>query len=199
MDLLTSDDSFIIQMPTSAGKTFIAELAILSTLTKTKQKRCLYISPYRALVNEVEVRLADALGALGFRVSNLVGGFEFDILENFLAVESDVLVTTPEKVDLLFRTRPDYFENLATIVIDEGHMLDEGVPGKKEIDKSKTLANELAQDGTLGRGTSLELLITRLKKKLPEAQFLFLSAVMTEVNADDLFPGFLKKHKNLLK
>lgn len=198
-DLLTSDDSFIIQMPTSAGKTFIAELAILSTLTKSQQKRCLYIAPYRALVNEVEARLADTLGALGFRVSNLMGGFEFDILQNILAVESHVLVTTPEKVDLLFRTRPDYFENLATIVIDEGHMLDEGVPGKTEVDKGKTLAEELAQNGTLGRGTSLELLITRLKKKLPEAQFLFLSAVMPEVNVDDFVTWLSKNAQKPLK
>ena len=198
-NLLTSDDSFIIQMPTSAGKTFIAELAILSTLTKPQQKRCLYIAPYRALVNEVETRLADTLGALGFRVSNLMGGFEFDILQNFLAVESDVLVTTPEKADLLFRTRPEYFKNLATIVVDEGHILDEGVPGKKDVDKGKTLAEELAQYGTLGRGTSLELLITRLKKKLPDVQFLFLSAVMPEVNVDDFVSWLSKNAQKPLK
>ncbi len=192
-DLLTADDSFIIQMPTSAGKTFIAELAILATLTNLTQRRCLYIAPYRALVNEIEDRLADTLGALGYRVSNLAGGFEFDSFQNFLAVESDVLVTTPEKVDLLFRTHPDYFEDIATIVIDEGHMLDGGIPGKNEIDQGKTLADELAQNGTLGRGVSLELLITRLKRKLPHANFLFLSAVMPEINVDD-FVGWLSKN-----
>ncbi len=198
-DLLTSDDSFVIQMPTSAGKTFIAELAILATLTNSLQKRCLYIAPYRALVNEIEDRLADTLGALGYRVSNLAGGFEFDSLQNILAVESHVLVTTPEKVDLLFRTHPDYFENISTIVIDEGHMLDEGIPTQKEIDNDKTLAEALAQNGTLGRGVSLEMLITRLKRKLPQAHFLFLSAVMPEINVDDFVAWLSKNSQKPLK
>lgn len=198
-ELLTSDDSFVIQMPTSAGKTFIAELAILATLTNSSQKRCLYIAPYRALVNEIEDRLAETLGALGYRVSNLAGGFEFDSFQNFLAVESHVLVTTPEKADLLFRTHPDYFENISTIVIDEGHMLDEGIPTEKEVDQGKTLAEVLAQNGTLGRGVSLELLITRLKKKLPQAHFLFLSAVMPEVNVDDFVAWLSKNSQKPLK
>ncbi len=198
-DLLTSDDSFVIQMPTSAGKTFIAELAILATLTNLSQKRCLYIAPYRALVNEIEDRLAETLGALGYRVSNLAGGFEFDSFQNFLAVESQVLVTTPEKADLLFRTHPEYFENIATIVIDEGHMLDEGIPTKNEIDEGKTLAEALAQNGTLGRGVSLEMLVTRLKKKLPQAHFLFLSAVMPEVNVDDFVAWLSNNSQEPLK
>ncbi len=192
-ELLTSDDSFVIQMPTSAGKTFIAELAILATLTNSSQKRCLYIAPYRALVNEIEARLAEMLGALGYRVSNITGGFEFDSFQNFLAVESDVLVTTPEKADLLFRTHPEYFENISTIVIDEGHILDEGIPAQEELDEDKTLAKILAQNGTLGRGVSLEMLITRLKQKLPQAHFLFLSAVMPDVNVDD-FVNWLSKN-----
>ncbi len=198
-NLLTSDDSFIIQMPTSAGKTFIAELAILATLTNSTQKRCLYIAPYRALVNEIEDRLAETLGALGYRVSNLAGGFELDSFQDILAVESHVLVTTPEKADLLFRTHPEYFENIATIVIDEGHMLDEGIPTKREVDKDKTLAQVLAQNGTLGRGISLELLITRLKQKLPQAHFLFLSAVMPEVNVDDFVAWLSKNSQKPLK
>jgi len=198
-DLLIADDSFVIQMPTSAGKTFIAELAILATLTNSPQKKCLYIAPYRALVNEIEARLAETIGALGYRVSNLAGGFEFDSFQNYLAVESNVLVTTPEKADLLFRTHPEYFENIATIVIDEGHMLDEGIPAQEEVDKDKTLAETLAQRGTLGRGVILEMLITRLKQKLPQANFLFLSAVMPEVNVDDFVTWLSKNSQKPLK
>jgi len=169
-------------------------------LTEPSQKHCLYIAPYRALVNEIEDRLADTLGALGYRVSNLAGGFEFDNFQNFLAVESHVLVTTPEKADLLFRTHPEYFENISTIVIDEGHMVDEGVPSQEELKNArKTLAEELAQRGTLGRGTLLEILISRLKQKLPQAHFLFLSAVMPDVNADDFVNWLSKNSQKPLK
>ena len=184
-ELLTTTDGFVVQMPTSAGKTFIAELSILASLTQKEQKRCLYIAPYRALVNEVENKLAETLGAVGYRVSNLAGGFEFDAFQNFLVTESDVLVATPEKVELLYRTHPEYFENISTVVIDEGHILDEGITSPDELRTNRTSLEELKKNGTLGRGTLLELLITRLKHKLPEARFMLLSAVMPEVNAHD--------------
>lgn len=183
--LLTSGDSFVVQMPTSAGKTFIAELAILAALTTRTESRCLYIAPYRALVNEIQSYLSGVLGKIGYRVSTLIGGFEFDSFQNFLLTQAHVLVTTPEKVELLLRTKPDYFDNLATIIVDEGHMIDEGVSTPEELGEGKTLLEELHAKETLGRGVLLELLMTRLKIKLPQSRFIFLSAVMPEINAED--------------
>ena len=66
-DILTSDDSFVVQMPTSVGKTLIAELAILSALSTGQNARCLYIAPYRALAKEIENSLAQSLASVGFR------------------------------------------------------------------------------------------------------------------------------------
>jgi helicase len=183
--LLTIQDSFVIQMPTSAGKTLIAELAVLRALSETEGSRCLYIAPYRALVNEVEGRLAETLGAVGYRVSSLLGGFELDALEEFLIRESDVLVTTPEKADLFYRTHPEYFANVRVVVIDEGHILDEGVPTADELQPGRTTLDEMGHRGTLGRGTLLEFLVTRLKLRLPDARFVFLSAVLPDINAAD--------------
>ena len=183
-NLLTSEDGFVVQMPTSAGKTFVAELAILSALTLHPQSRCLYIAPYRALVNEIEATLSENLGAIGYRVSTLIGGFEFDAFQEYLITESDVLVATPEKVELLLRTNPEYFEHLSTVIIDEGHILDEGVPSQDEIGLNKTLSEEINEQGSLGRGILLEFLITRLKQRF-STRFIFLSAVMPAINADD--------------
>jgi Superfamily II helicase len=191
--LLSANDGFVIQMPTSAGKTLTAELSILAALTENDNARCLYIAPYRALVSEIEKKLSDTLGAVGFRVSNLIGGFEFDAFEDFLIKDSDVLVATPEKVELLLRTHPEFFEQLAVIVIDEGHILDEGIPSPEEIPEGETLLNHLQKQGSLGRGALLELLITRLRLRLPETRFIFLSAVMPEVNASD-FVKWLSKN-----
>jgi replicative superfamily II helicase len=155
----------------------------------------LYIAPYRALVNEVVDKLTETLGSVGYRVSNLAGGFEFDAFQNFLLKESDVLIATPEKVELLFRTHPDYFEQISTVVIDEGHILDEGIATVDELSLNKTLADNIKRNGTLGRGSLLELLITRLKHKIPNARFLFLSAVMPDINIDD-FVNWLCKEKH---
>lgn len=195
--LLTEDDSYVLQMPTSAGKTFVAELGILSALTAKDGVQCLYIAPYRALVNEIEAKLSDTLGAVGYRVSTLIGGFEFDSFQEFLLTNSDVLVATPEKTELLLRTHPEFFENLALVVIDEGHIIDEGIP--VETTSGKTLKETLDENGTLGRGALLEILTTRLKLKFPNTRFIFLSAVMPEINAYDFVRWLSKNGKNPLQ
>ncbi|MBC7931836.1 MAG: DEAD/DEAH box helicase [Rubrivivax sp.] len=197
--LLTLNDGFVVQMPTSAGKTLIAELSILAALSKNENARCLYIAPFRALVNEIEKDLAANLGALGYRVSDLIGGFESDSFQEFLINESDVLVATPEKVELLLRTHPEYFQQLDVVVVDEGHILDEGIPTQEEIHEDETLLDELKEQGGMGRGVLLELLITRLRRQLPDCRFLFLSAVMPEVNAADFIKWLSKGHQEALK
>lgn len=182
---LTSGESLVLQMPTSAGKTLVAELCMLAALTQDSQARCLYIAPYRALVNEIRQNLSETLGAVGYRVSDLMGGFELSAFEDFLSTESDVLVATPEKVELFLRAHPEYFQPVSVVVIDEGHILDEGVPSPSDLKSSNSIKEELEQQFGLGRGALLELLITRLHQKLPDTRFIFLSAVMPEVNAAD--------------
>lgn len=179
--VLTSNDSFIIQMPTSAGKTLIAEITILAELCKKNASRCLYVAPYRALVNEVELTFAQTLGSIGLRISNLIGGFELDSMQNFMIKESDVVIATPEKVDLFLRTNPDYFDNLSVVVIDEGHIIDEGI-GNDQWGVTDA-SQEIFTQGTLGRGVLLEILITRLKILHPEIRFIFLSAVMPTISS----------------
>ncbi|MGG3889604.1 DEAD/DEAH box helicase [Metabacillus fastidiosus] len=161
--VLADNRGFIIQMPTSAGKTLIAELAILQQIGK--KKKCLYIAPFRSLVNEIENSLSSHLSQLGYLVSSLSGSFEFDELDQFWLKESDVLVATPEKVDFLLRVKPELFTDVSLIVIDEGHVL-----------------------GNLdSRSAQFELLLTRLKRWfIPKGcRFLFISAVMPDSDSDD--------------
>lgn len=99
--VLDDNRGFIIQMPTSAGKTLIAELSILQQVGSNK--KCLYIAPFRSLVNEVENNLSNRLSKLGYVVSSLSGSYELNELDQFWLREADVLVATPEKVDFLIR------------------------------------------------------------------------------------------------
>lgn len=164
---------FSIRMPTSAGKTRIAELAILRTLTHQDANKVLYIAPFRALADEVEGSLAPTLADLGFRVSSVIGGFELDDLESQLIGSSDLLITTPERLTLLLRGRPEYFEHVGLVVLDEGHIIE-----------------------NKDRGARYEMLLTQLRQRMPEdGQVLFISAVISSENAAD-FAEWLCGHRD---
>jgi hypothetical protein len=62
-------DDLVVALPTSAGKTRIAELCILSTLARVK--RVVYVTPLRALSAQVERVLARTFIPLGFSVTSL--------------------------------------------------------------------------------------------------------------------------------
>ena len=49
--LLDDDQSLAVRMPTSAGKTRVAELAIVHTLATQPGAKCVFIAPYRALAS----------------------------------------------------------------------------------------------------------------------------------------------------
>ncbi|MDA1635222.1 DEAD/DEAH box helicase [Bacillus cereus] len=173
---LSSNESFVIQMPTSAGKTLVAELAILNNLVKSPQKKCIYITPYRALTNEKELELSKRLSVLGYTVSSLNGSYEIDELQFFIMDETDVLLATPEKLDIMFRVRPEFFEQVSFIVVDEGHMIGDFTE----------------------RSALLEFLLIRLKMKLPELKMLYISAVLSEKSISELSRWISGKDNNII-
>ncbi|MDN3356832.1 DEAD/DEAH box helicase [Actinomadura sp. DC4] len=159
-----------VTMPTSAGKTHIAEWAILHALAPQPgdenhwwltPRLAVYVVPTRALAAQVERHLSESLDLLGLRVSSLFGGAEHVRYETQLLDFTDVLVVTSEKLDLLLRNMPELAQRLALILVDEGHT----------IDRSE-------------RGLRLEMLLTRLRRTAPTARLVLLSAVLP--NGDDL-------------
>jgi len=153
-----------ICMPTSAGKTHTAEWAVIDALTWVRPLRgqplAVYIVPSRALAAEVERHLRDSLGILGLRVSGIFGGAEVVDYELGLVSGSDVLVLTSEKFDLLLRNDESIPDRLVLLITDEGHLL----------------------GAESGRGLRLELLLTRVKQRIPAARLLLLSAVLPNGN-----------------
>lgn len=159
-----------VTMPTSAGKTHIAEWAILHALAPhlgeedrwwLTPRLAVYVIPTRALAAQVERHLTDSLELLGLRVSSLFGGTEHVRYETQLLDHTDVLVVTSEKLDLLLRNLPELAERLALVLVDEGHTLDRSA-----------------------RGLRLEMLLTRIRRNAPAARLLLLSAVLP--NGEDL-------------
>src|SRR5450759_1947550 len=173
--LLDFTESKVVRMPTSAGKTRIAELAMMHTIVSEPGAKCVYVAPYRALVNEVEQDLFHVFSDMGLSVSSILGAYESDAFEELLLSDSDVLVLTPEKLDLVFRLKPEQLQAVKMIILDEGQIVD---------DRS--------------RGVKFELLLTRLKRRLPEARFLFLSAMFSPETLEDFAVWFNDDHSGII-
>ena len=119
--VLDFDANLVLSLPTSAGKTRIAELCILACLAK--QKRVVFVTPLRALSAQTEVGLRRTFAPLGKTVSSLYGsigasGTDIDALRS-----RDIVVATPEKLDFALRSDPTLLDDIGLVVLDEGHMI----------------------------------------------------------------------------
>lgn len=117
-------DDIIAALPTSAGKTRIAEICILRALSL--RKRIVFVTPLRALSAQTERALRHTFAPLGFSISSLYGssgttGDDVDSLRN-----RDIVVSTPEKLDFALRNDPELLDNVGLIVLDEAHTIGAG-------------------------------------------------------------------------
>jgi hypothetical protein len=147
----------VVQMPTSSGKTLLAQFRILQARNSFPDAWVAYLVPTRALVNQIALRLRRDLGPLGIKVESAAPVQEFDVFEEewlVSAADGDVVVTTPEKLDLLIRgdKRGPAKRPLGLVILDEAHNLAEGE-----------------------RGVRAELLLAMLNREYPDAQFLLLT------------------------
>lgn len=144
----------IIQMPTSAGKTMLAEFNIVLTKSLRQDAKIVYVVPSRALVNQVYFDLRTDLSPIGLNVERTSSATEIDPTEaDFLIADDvDVIVSTPEKLDLLIRRSHPSVEDVSLFIIDEAHTIENGE-----------------------RGARLELLVAMLRRERPNAKYMLLS------------------------
>lgn len=110
----------LVNFPTSGGKSLIAEFAIVKELEKDINKKCFYIVPTNALVYEVTKRLRERFRRLGYKVSSSPSGYELDLL-NGNYFEEHIIVTTPEKLDMIIKNNlsEDILSETSLIIFDE--------------------------------------------------------------------------------
>lgn len=113
----------VINLRTSGGKTRVAEVAILNTLSNHTMSKVLYLAPFRSLAFEIEQTLAKTFGPLGITVSQLYGGSTANVTDFELIEQSRVIIATPEKAKALTRCAADLKTEVKLIVVDEGHLL----------------------------------------------------------------------------
>lgn len=125
-NFLRTQSNSIISLPTSTGKTLLAELALLVSLRR-QTGLAVYIAPYVALGGQVLSVLRDRVGE-DVHVFPQLGGYAAEGTPD-PEVAPTVLVATPEGFDSLLRQRPSLLDCLRCVVVDEAHMLGSGVRG----------------------------------------------------------------------
>lgn len=110
--------NLILISPAATGKTEAICAPVAERMLKEgwKPPSFLYISPTRALVNDIYRRLSPAFSSLGLKVGRKTA--EYEILKN----PPHVLITTPEGLDSLLCRRPSWLRNVEAICLDEVHL-----------------------------------------------------------------------------
>ncbi|WP_148252231.1 DEAD/DEAH box helicase [Aidingimonas lacisalsi] len=162
----SSRRAVVVSLPTSSGKTLIAQFRILQAINQFDHERgwVAYLAPTRTLVNQVARQLRRDFEQLGVVVEEVSPALEVDNVEIELLTQRDdgkefrVLVTTPEKLDLMLRQgwEREIGRPLTLVVVDEAHNL-----------QSPT------------RGLKLELLLATINSECENAQFLLLTPFIT--------------------
>ncbi|MBW2690098.1 MAG: DEAD/DEAH box helicase, partial [Deltaproteobacteria bacterium] len=158
----SSRRAVVVSLPTSSGKTLIAQFRILQALNQFDNEEgwVAYLAPTRTLVNQVTRQLRRDFAPLNIIVEQVSPAMEVDTIEMSLLQEEEknlkfrVLVTTPEKLDLMLRQgwEAKIGRPLTLLVVDEAHNIQ-----------------------NVQRGLKLELLLATINKECEKAQFLLLT------------------------
>ena len=130
-------DDLVAALPTSAGKTRVAEIATLMTLSSAR--RVLIVTPLRALSAQTERSFRKTFAPLGFSVSSLYGASGLSASDEDILRIRNIIIATPEKLDFALRSDPSLINDVGLIVLDEGHMIG---PSEREI-RYETLVQRL--------------------------------------------------------
>lgn len=147
----------VVCSPTASGKTEAVVAPIAEILLENIRPglSVVYVSPTRALVNDLYERLSGPLSDLGLSIAIKTGDrpqFDPGKPQNFL-------LTTPEALDSLICRSPGVFSTVSFVVLDEIHLVD------------KTY-----------RGDQLRVLLKRLSKLAPkDLRYYTLSATLSRV------------------
>lgn len=137
-------DDLVVALPTSAGKTRVAEIATLMTLSLAR--RVLIVTPLRALSAQTERSFRKTFAPLGFSVSSLYGAGGLSAGDEDALRTREITIATPEKLDFALRSDPSLIDNVGLIVLDEGHMIG---PSEREI-RYETLVQRLLRRADAG-------------------------------------------------
>lgn len=124
---ILSGRNALIVGPTAGGKTEAAVFPVLSRILSESWPALsvIYLCPLRALLNNLEPRLARYAGLVGRRVAMWHGDVGDAARKRILADPPDLLLTTPESLELMLISRRvehvALFAEVRAVVVDEVH------------------------------------------------------------------------------
>ena len=147
----------VVISPSASGKTEAVTAPVVERLVPDRREAfsVLYISPTRALVNDLYRRLQGPMEYLGLGLARKTGDHP-EISESKLPF---MLITTPESFDSLMCRHTKIFKELAAVILDELHLLD-----------------------NTPRGDQLRVLLERLRLINAGVQFCALSATIDDTD-----------------
>jgi replicative superfamily II helicase len=155
--VLQKSENLLIGTETGTGKTLMAEVAMWNLLSQNRSSKALYIAPLRAITAEKEQDWQKFVAA-GMPVYKITGDEEN--VDEEKARKARLILTTGEKWDSLTRKpgRFPFVRNTDLVTFDEIHIIDEET-----------------------RGPTTEVLLARLRRTLPKARIIGLSATMRNI------------------
>jgi helicase len=130
-DILCGHQHLIISAPTNSGKSLCAHAELFRCCLAGQ--RAILVEPLRVIANEQADTLKDLVErlspSLGRKTSVRLSTGEFRLSEEFLSdpppEEGEILIVTPERLDLLIRNpgNDNFIASIGSIVADEAHLL----------------------------------------------------------------------------
>ncbi len=158
-------ENLVLATPTASGKTLVAIMAAMRTISKGG--KVVYLAPLRALASEKYEEFKQAFSSVRrvkddpkslVKVSISTGDFDSSG-ERF--GKSDIIVLTNERFDSILRHGTSWTDSVGLFIADEVHLV-----------------------GEAHRGPTLEIILAKIIRYIPGAQILALSATIS--NTQDL-------------
>ncbi|MFC1837210.1 DEAD/DEAH box helicase [Thermodesulfobacteriota bacterium] len=137
-DILNSRKHLVVSSPTNSGKTLIGYLCLLDAVKKGK--RAVLLEPLRALaqekveeLNRIFSDLPKSFMARRPKVQITTGDYrlESEQFDDAPPTYGEIVVATPERLEAILRSPENdaWFQNIASVVLDEAHMIGDSKRG----------------------------------------------------------------------
>jgi len=149
-----TNDNILVSAPTGAGKTNVALLTVLKVVKNSmndqgiidQEFKVVYVAPMKALAAEVTEKFSNKLKHLGLFVRELTG--DMQLSRNEMA-RTHMIVTTPEKWDVVTRKSESIAPQVKLLILDEIHLLDDERGPVIESIVSRTLRQVESSQSTI--------------------------------------------------